>query len=175
VAQQPGAVPLLRRCHGVYLQDSTTVAWPEVLKECWPGGGGRNADRNRAAIKFPVRLDLGRGQRAGPLVQPGRTADVPGSADFEAGPSGRLLRADLGYFSLARFAALDRRGAYWLSLWQPRTVLETPEGRRRDRAAELSGVPGRVVNRAVRAGAEEHLACRLVALRVAADEVWRRR
>jgi hypothetical protein len=51
-------------------------------------------------------------------------------------PRGGLLWADLGDFALDRFAERDQQGVYWLSLWQPGTVLLTPEGQRLDLVAQ---------------------------------------
>lgn len=174
IASQPAAVTLLQRFRGVYLHDSTVVPLPEVFAQAWPGCGGRNATQNQAALKCQVRLDLCTGRLEGPVLQPGRTADLAGLDGFEDVPAGSLWLADLGYFSLKGFATLGQRGAFWLSLWQPGTVLLQPDGQRLDVPAVLSQAQGPVVDRTVLAGAERRLVCRLVALRVSAEEARRR-
>src|SRR6202035_2688177 len=69
VAAEAVVLPVLRQFQGVYLEDSTTVALPDALRDQWPGCGGGNADDEgpQAAIKFQVRLDCCSGRLNGPL------------------------------------------------------------------------------------------------------------
>jgi hypothetical protein len=167
VAAQPAAIPLLRRFNGVWVRDSTPVVLPDALRDVWPGCGGRG-DMSRAGIKLQVRLDLCTGALAGPVADPGRTADAKSGLSDADLPAGALRIADLGYFDLDAFAGLGRRGAFWLSRYQEYLVLSTPTGaqQRIDLAGWLTSREGATFDLPVLAGAEDRLPCRLVGFRV---------
>ena len=76
VTAEPVAIPILRRFAGVYVQDSTTVALPADLAADWPGCGNAGTPApSSASLKLQVRLDLTRGELAGPIPHPGRVHD----------------------------------------------------------------------------------------------------
>lgn len=60
-ADQEVPLALLHRFSHVIIEDSRSVALPDVLKEVWRGCGGHNG-QGQAAVKIHVRWDLKRGQ-----------------------------------------------------------------------------------------------------------------
>ena len=166
VQAEPTAEPLLERFAAVYLQDRTVFALPDALAAAWPGCGGRTAPGTQAALKAQVRLELRRGQLTGPELLPGRAQDQTGALVDELGEPGSLHVRDLGYFSLARFAAWEAADQYWLSrLKMGVTVVTAAEGARVEAAWLAAQGPG-PVDVAVQVGQAPALPARLLAARV---------
>lgn len=155
-----GAEGLLARFDGVYLLDTTGVALPPEMAGQWPGTGGNTPEAGRAALKVEARLDLTDGGLAAHLM-PGRHHDQTGALAAETVPPGSLSVADLGYFSLDRFAEIGAQGAFWLSRLKIGTVLTDADGIRLD-VLDLLG-DGPLVEADVAMGATHRLPCRLVA------------
>jgi hypothetical protein len=174
VTARPRALALLRRFPMVVLQDSTVVSLPDELKEHWPGCGGSNG-QTAAALKVQVQFDLVGGTLQGLELEPGKQPDQATTLTPEALPAGALQISDLGYFDVSRLAAMDRRGAYFLSRIQVGTAAFDAEGQRLDLWKWLGRQEGAAVDRRIRLGAEERLGCRLVALRCPPEVVRKRR
>jgi hypothetical protein len=73
-ADQEVPLALLHRFSHVIIEDSSSVALPDDLKEVWQGCGGQNG-QGQAAVKIHVRWDLKRGQMWGPRLTDGRASD----------------------------------------------------------------------------------------------------
>jgi hypothetical protein len=177
VSAEPVPIPLLRRFTSVFVDDSSTIVLPPVLADLW-SGTGKNGSSTAASLKVQVRLDLSRGTLQGPALQHGRSCDSLSPLLKLPIVPGALYLADLGYWSLARFAALGKAGAFWLSRYLPYTVLLTEDGRRWDEVWSLLEAQGRdVVDMPVRVGIGKQLPARLLAVRVprAVAEERRRR
>ena len=187
VASEPVAIPLLARFTAVTVQDSSTIALPAVFASQWRGSGHAHAPAaSTAALKVQVRYDLCAGRLEGPLLTDGRAQDKTAPLqDQQAAPlpAGALRLADLGYFSLSVFQALDAAGVFFLSRLQAQTVVcdaqdaQDAQGQRLDLVATLRAAGPQVVDRPVRLGATHQVAARLLAVRVpqaVADERRRR-
>lgn len=165
---------LVSRFNGVYLIDTTVAGLPAAFADRWPGLGGNTATAGQAALKLEVVLDLRRGGLCGPRLLSGRTHDAAGPlARRLAVPKGALRIADLGYFSLDRFAAMNRQRAYWLSRLRTQTALYSRQGQRLRLVALLEKADRQGQERfewPVRLGAKQRIAARLLAERVP-DEV----
>jgi hypothetical protein len=173
IASEPAAVPLLRRFTGVYVQDSTTVRLPDELAAEWPGCGNSKApDDASASLKLQVRLELTRGELAGPEPHAGRASDRA-TVDVGASmPAGALFIADLGYFSLPHLAALGTAGVYWLSRLQVQTAVFAADGQRLDLLDWLrqhAAPPATTIDQPVLLGVDQQLPARLLAVRVPAE------
>jgi hypothetical protein len=166
-------LPLLQRFTAVQIQDSTTIVLPACLEHLWQGCGG-TANKNRAAVKFQVRLDLRSGQLTGPFPQAGRCPDSTSPLQDDDPPAGALRVADLGYWDLDVFGRLGRCGAFWLSRWKFGVALYEPQGQRLDLVAWLRQHNAPVVDVPVQIGKRERLAGRLVAVRVPAHVARKR-
>jgi hypothetical protein len=105
---QPDRAALLQRFTAVLLGDSTTIALPDELADTFLGCGGTH-DTSAAALKIQVLWDLKSGRVERLLVEAGRASDAKSPIALEQAEPGTLLVYDLGYFSVARFAALDRQ------------------------------------------------------------------
>ena len=173
VESEPTAVPLLRRFNGVYVQDSTTVALPDELAAAWPGCGNSKApDDATASLKLQVRLELTRGELAGPEPHAGRASDRTTVAVGEPLPARALFIADLGYFSLPHLGELGAAGVYWLSRLQVQTTVFAADGQRLDLLGWLrqhATTPATIVDQPVTLGVGQHLPARLLAVRVPAE------
>lgn len=166
VSAEPVAIPLLRRFTSVFVDDSSTIVLPPVLADLW-SGTGRSGSSTAASLKVQVRLDLSRGTLHGPALQHGRSCDSLSSLLKLPIVPGALYLADLGYWSLARFAAIGKAGAFWLSRYLPYTVLLTEDGQRWDEVWSLLEAQGRdVVDMPVRVGIGKQVPARLLAVRV---------
>lgn len=119
------AVDFLEQFKGIYLQDSTTIELPAELSALWPGNG--NQQGPNAALKVQVAYDYQQGELNLTLA-PGRGHDGPlQRVDL---PAGALRLADLAYFKIQVFEALNQRQVCWLSrlparvgIWQAGQVI----------------------------------------------------
>jgi hypothetical protein len=177
LAAEPALLPLLRKFQGVAVEDSTTVALPDALREHWPGcrGGGEDGQGTQAALKLQVRLNCTTGQLTGPLPVAGAAADQRAALPLEDLPAGALRIADLGYFDLDVFARLQQRQVYWLTRWQPGTARFTADGQELVLRTYRQRQKGRLVDVPVYLGASHRLPCRLLAFRVPAHVAAKRR
>lgn len=128
-AEQPVPLELLHRFTSVVLEDSSRIALPKELADCWAGSGGGSGG-GEAAIKLHVRWDLTHGQLTGPSLTDGRVSDQCSPFHEASLPTGSLYIADLGYFDLD--AVLERRkaGSYTLTRARSNTAFFTEQGRR---------------------------------------------
>jgi hypothetical protein len=165
VVSNPVGVPILRRFTGVYIQDSSSLSLPARLAEVWQGCGGK-AGQGLAALKLQVRLDMVTGRLDGPFLQAGRAQDRQAPLQHAALPAGALRIADLGYWSLAVLADLDRAGVYWLSRLQAQTVVYDIHGQRWEVNDLLPAQGSSKVDIAVQLGVSQRLSARLLAVRV---------
>jgi hypothetical protein len=175
LAADPVALPLLQRFTAVLAQDSTTIVLPAALAGVWAGCGGSTAASAPAALKLQVQLDVRHGTVHGPLLQAGRTQDHSSPHQHAPLPRGALRLADLGYWSLPVFAALERQGAYWLARLHSQTVVQEPDGPRWDLLARLQAQATTTAEYAVQLGVAERLPARLLVVRVPQEVADQRR
>ena len=127
-ADQEVPVKLLHRFEAVVLEDSSSIALPDELVNCWQGCGGA-PDQGNAGVKVHVRWDLKRGQLQGPCLTDGRLSDRSSPFKETLLPVGSLYIADLGYLDWGNIAARRAGGSYTLTRAQARTLYWTPEGK----------------------------------------------
>jgi hypothetical protein len=173
VSGTPVAIPVLHRFPAVVVLDSSVLRLPDILKTVWQGCGGRLL--SGAALKLSVRLDLAQGTLDGPILTGGRVHDRTAAKAHTPLPAGALEIADLGYFSLERFATLTAQGAHYLSRLRADTSLVDPTGTvwQPHALLEAQGTP--VVDLAVRLGRSRRVPSRLIAVRVPQEVANERR
>ena len=97
---RPTLLPLLRRCHGVFLRDATLVGLPACRAALFPGRGGRHVPHGQAAA---VPRGLEAAVSTGALTELSFLAglDNEKTAEVAGGPlpEGSLLLLDMGLFS----------------------------------------------------------------------------
>jgi DDE family transposase len=166
VRATPTLGSLLDRFSAVFVSDCTVIGLPGALATTWPGCGNASTPApSSAALKAAVRLELRGGTLHGPVLCPGRTHDRAAPEPGPPAAAGALDVADLGYFSLERFAGLSARGVFWLSRLQMGTVLWV----RGQRHTAESFVPTLTADRydgPIELGGRHRLPARLVAVRV---------
>ncbi|MCA1599794.1 MAG: IS4 family transposase [Chloroflexi bacterium] len=161
IAADPVAIPLLERFTAVVLLASSTITLPAALALWWPG-----CSKGTAALKLHVRYDLCRGCLSGLVVQEGRISDRSTVMQTAPLPRGALRISDLGFFTLAVFAAMTAQGVYWLSRLAPGTAVYTQDGARWDVLDLLAAQGTATVDLAVTLGVDHRLPGRLLAVRV---------
>ena len=173
-AEQPVPLELLHRFSSVVLEDSSSIALPKELAECWQGSGGGSGG-GEAAIKLHVRWDLTRGQLAGPSLTHGRVSDQRSPFRHVRLSAGSLYIADLGYFDLD--AAMERRkaGSYTLTRARTNTVFFTEQGRRLRLEAVLPQRVGQTKEMPVLVGEKQRYRMRLLMVRVPKEVADQRR
>jgi hypothetical protein len=169
----PVAIPLLKRFTGVYLQDSSTIVLPPSLAEVWSGCGDATGAAT-AALKIQIQVDLLGGQLHGQL-QDGRESDHTRSLDYHV-PAGAVRIADLGYWDVERFAALDQRGVYWFSRGHATTAIQGTDARwwTLDAFLNTHG-DAATIDVPIRVGKTAQLPARLLAIRVPQEVADQRR
>lgn len=126
-------IGLLRHFSAVYVEDSSSILLPEQLAEVWRGCGGSQGTSN-AALKLFARWDVLNGKLDGPVLTDGRHSDKRSPLPVEDLPDGCLYIADLGFWGVARFSQIARRGQgrqkrrYFLSRLQPGVLLYRRNG-----------------------------------------------
>lgn len=128
LAADPVAIPILQRFSAVRVLDSTTITLPDALADYAQGCGGTSARGTSAALKCGVQLDLLTGALAGLDLVDGRASDQRLPSQHAPQPAGSLRLADLGFYDLGVFAALDAQGAYWLSKLQTNSLIRVDGG-----------------------------------------------
>lgn len=160
---QPASLALLERFTEVYVQDSSVITLPDSLRDLWEGCGGDAP--SAAALKLQVRWALRSGALDGFFLTAGRANDAGSPLQTLALLPGALRLADLGYWSIPQFAAIERAGAYWLSRLQPGTKV-WHDGEPLELLTYLAGQRSGQVELSVELGAAQRLPCRLLAQRV---------
>lgn len=117
ITADPVAIPILQRFTSVRIHDSTTIGLPDALSATYRGCGNDTA-RGTAGLKCGVQLDLLTGTLCAIDLADGRTSDHALPVQRAALPAGSLRVADLGFYNMSIFAALDRANVYWLSRLQ---------------------------------------------------------
>ena len=173
VGSDRALAPILERFPRVTVIDSSTITLPDVMAERFRGCGGAYGG-GVAAVKLQAELDLRSGALAHVEIEEGRSSDgVTVRQDVRHGP-GSLRIADLGYYSLAVFAAMAAAREYFLSRLQFGThVLHGGEA-----VAVLPWLAkqfGPFVDVAVLLGQQQCLPCRLIAWRLPPEQANRRR
>ena len=163
----------LQQFTGVYIRDSSIIALPEALKGTWAGTGGFYGET--AALKLQVNLDYSSGRVQGPVLQDGRVHDQKSPYQSNSLPPGSLGLADLGFFSLNQLAQDHDNGVYWITRLKVGTVLYDDQGHRLSLLEWLPLQEAGVVEATVQLGADEHIPCRLIAVRVPQEVAAQRR
>jgi Transposase DDE domain len=127
VGSDKALAPLLERFTSVIVLDSSTIVLPDSERQEYPGCGGSHGG-GAAAMKLQTEWDLRSGGITHVEIEPGRIPDGATSRQQASRDPGSLRITDLGYFSLAVFAALTQAGAYFLSRLQFPTSVMLPEG-----------------------------------------------
>jgi hypothetical protein len=110
---------LLRRFKGIYLQDSSKIELPARFETVWKGN-----QAGQATLKIQTVLDYQAGRLDLCLAQR-RQHDCP--LQTTALPAGSLRLADLAYFKVKVFEALNAREVLWLSRLPSRVGIWTGE------------------------------------------------
>jgi hypothetical protein len=151
----------------VHIADSTGFGLPESLAKEFPGAGGSGS---KAGAKIQLVWEYKSHTFDHFALLPW---NVPDSryvdTVVELARAASLFLFDLGYFKLTAFATIAAAQAYFLSrLNHQATVREVVGGRQQalDLAKSLAADPRPVVEKAVVLGAREHVAARLIAIRM---------
>jgi hypothetical protein len=174
VAADKALAPLLKRFNSVILMDSSTITLPACQQEEYPGCGGSYGG-GAAALKLQTELDLGSGAVTHLELEPGRQPDGKTCRQAARHGPGSLRVTDLGYFSLAVFAAITQAGEYFLSRLQYGTQVLSPEEKPLPLLDWLAQNAAPFVNQPVLLGKAMCLPVRLIAWRVPAEQAHRRR
>jgi hypothetical protein len=174
VGSDKALAPLLERFTSVTVLDSSTIVLPDSERQEYPGCGGSHGG-GAAALKLQTEWDLRSGAITHVEIEPGRSPDGATSRQQACRGPGSLRITDLGYFSLAVFAALTQAREYFLSRLQFPTSVMLPEGQAVDLLNWLSQEAGPFVDRMVRLGQGQRFLCRLIAWRLPDEQANRRR
>ena len=143
------------------IEDSTTLAMPKANAGEFPAHGNRHGDTAGAKIDFAY--DLLASAIVSHTLQAATEQDKTIGKDFVAEVrAGDLVLRDMGYFSLAEFDEIERRGAFWLTRLPLTTHVVLRKGRRLE--DHLKRFRGDVLDLEATVGAEGKK-CRLVAIR----------
>jgi Transposase DDE domain len=169
VAARAEPIPLLRRFHGVHVEDCTTISLPAALAAqfsgCGGGGTAGSVEGGAAAVKIHVRWEVTTGALSELTLHAGRQPDVVAAQSAAALPAGSLRLADQGFFDLAVLRRQSEQGVHWISRLPAGVLVALGEGPSQGLSEFLAGRKGPAVDVAVVLGVERNLSCRLIAFR----------
>lgn len=140
---EPVAVALLQAFPGgVFLNDTTQVAWHDDWQADWPGSG------TAAARKLPTRFDLLRGTLALDVI-PACHHDTTTAQANDAFPRDAVVIEDLGYLDLGRMQTRQAAGVATVLPLRCTLALADARGRGVRLRTWLRRHAGRVVERPV--------------------------
>ena len=167
---------LLRPFRRVLLVDSSSWDVRESLRDVLPGSGGAASAAN---CKLQTVYDYKRGElefldvTAGTVPDNRYTDHLPGMLQKDD-----LLLVDQGYFKLQTLCEIDEKGAFFLTRFLVRTVVQDALTQAPiDLATHLGGLDGNACEMDVLMGGKKvpQVACRLIALRVSEQMANERR
>lgn len=170
----PTTLPILTRFTAVQVQDSSVIGLPAGLAHLWEGCGDA-VGGHLAALKVRPCWDLLSGTLHELLLASARTPDQRLVASPATLPVDGLAIADLGFFVVAHLAAIARRPAYFLTRLLTSTAVYDEAGQRLVLEEWLGQEAAVKVERTVQIGSQDHLACRLLAVRVSKEIADQRR
>jgi hypothetical protein len=116
--------PLLNRFSNIYIQDGTRFGLPQAYQGDFPGFG----HLNKAGAQLQAVYDYKNGNLVQIDLCEGKRADAKFSLDCEWITENSLVIRDLGYFSIAGLAEIEKKGAFYISKVNSRTSLFRKEG-----------------------------------------------
>ena len=160
---------------GVYLQDGTVVSLPHELSSQWRGSGGA-AGHNASGLRIQARWEMRGGGLEGLWLQEARASERSGPAFETPYPPDSLRIVDTAYLSYADMRAASRDHQFWITGVKASMLFRDGQGRWWTLTDWLESQPAdaQVVDIWVRAGRDEQVPVRLIALRLP-EEVLRRR
>lgn len=170
ISANPVNLPVLKRFSAVRIMDSSTISLPAALAPIWSGCG-----LECSGLKLSVDWDLTNGRLDGPHLADARCHDQKLVEEHQGVKAGEVILRDLGYFNLMQFAYVQSQGAYWVSYYKQGTVMFTDDGKVLDELKRLPKKVGVRLDMPIYLGKEERLPARLVALRLPAAVVRKRR
>lgn len=173
VTAKAAALPLLQRFHGVYVFDTTTLSLPAALASLFPGCGGKPG-QGLATLKCHVGVELTTGALDLALGA-GRQPDVCSELAQGPLPAGALRLTDRGFFDLQVLSDYDQQGVYWISRLPARLSLYDAAGQKESLADWLARQKDDRLDVSLHVGVEVRLPCRLLAVRLPAAVVTKRR
>jgi hypothetical protein len=165
-AARPEAIPLLRRFAAVAVEDVTIVGLPAALAGQFPGCGGSDPEGGRAGWKLLTRWDVTTGRLE--VLPPGaaRQSERALAEGLSPLPENSLRLCDLGFFDLSRLAADAAAGIHFVSRVPARLNVQVGDQPGVNLATWLGRQQVDRIDTAVVLGTKDHLACRLIALRL---------
>lgn len=163
-----GNLAMIRR---ILVEDSSVQTMPKANADLFPAHGNRHG--TTAGVKIDFAYDLLSGEVVSHTLEAATEQDKTIGKEFVSMVrEGDLVLRDMGYFSLAEFVEIERRGAYWLTRVPLTLGLRSDTGESLERL--LQGHCGNVIDIPVKAG-EAGMSCRLVAIRAAGTVACKRR
>lgn len=135
IAADPVALPILQRFTSVRIHDSTTIGLPDALTSHYRGCGNEHSC-GTAGLKCGVQLDVLTGALCGLDLVDGRHSDHSLPIQHAPMPAGSLRLADLGFYNMTVFKALDQAGVFWLTRLQSHSRIRQP-GRKEQSILEV--------------------------------------
>jgi hypothetical protein len=165
-AAGPEAIPLLRRFAATAVEDVTIVGLPAELAGEFPGCGGSDPEAGRAGWKLLTRWDVTTGRLE--VLPPGaaRQSERALAEGLSPLPPNSLRLCDLGFFDLSRLAADAAAGIHFVSRVPARLNVQRGDQPAVNLATWLGRQEADRIDTAVVLGTKDHLACRLIALRL---------
>lgn len=155
----------------ILVEDSSVQTMPKANAATFPAHGNRHG--GTAGVKFDFAYDLLRGEVLSHTLEAATEQDKTIGKEFVANVrENDLVLRDMGYFSLAEFVEIQRRGAWWLTRVPLTLGLRCDSGKTLERL--LRSHCGNIVDLPVKAGEAER-GCRLVAIRASGVVARKRR
>lgn len=155
----------------ILVEDSSVQTMPKANAATFPAHGNRYG--STAGVKIDFAFDLLRGEVVSHTLEAATEQDKTiGKEVVAIVHENDLILRDMGYFSLAEFIEIERRGAWWLTRMPLTLGLWTECGRSLEKL--LQGHCGNIIDLPVKAGEAGH-GCRLVAIRASSVVARKRR
>lgn len=163
-----GKLGMIRR---ILVEDSSVQSMPKANAGLFPAHGNRHG--STAGVKIDFAYDLLAAEVASHTLEAATEQDKTIGKEFVAMVREcDLVLRDMGYFSLAEFVEIERRGAYWLTRVPLTLGLRNESGEALEKL--LQRHCGNIIDIQVKAG-ESGKSCRLVAIRAAGAVARKRR
>src|SRR5438132_8176987 len=160
---------------GVFLQDGSVVSLPNELSTSWRGSGGPSGS-NESGVRIQARWEMRGGGLHGLWMQDARRSERQGPAKDSPYPEDSLRIVDTAYLSSADMRAASQSRRFWITGVKADMLFSDQQGRLWNLTEWLRSLAAdeQVVEVWVRAGKQEQVPMRLIALRLP-EEVIRRR